>query len=70
MSKKEREICEFQSVWVWIITFFGLKSGQDLKNWAARPHQEFPGDPPPLGITLETYSTYNPGNKGASYRSS
>ena len=25
---------------------FGLKSGQDLKNWAAHPHQEFPGVPP------------------------
>ena len=22
--------------------FFGLKSGQDLKSWAAHPHQEFP----------------------------
>ena len=28
------------------ITFFGLKSGQDLKNQAAHPHQEFPGVPP------------------------
>ena len=26
---------------------FGLKSGQDLKNQAALPHQEFPGIPPP-----------------------
>ena len=35
-------------VWkrVWKITFFGLKSGQDLKNRAAHPHQEFPGVPP------------------------
>ena len=35
-------------VWkrVWKITFFGLKSGQDLKNRAAYPHQEFPGVPP------------------------
>ena len=32
--------------WVWKITFFGLKSGQDLKNRAAHPHQEFPGVPP------------------------
>ena len=28
---------------VWKITFFGLKSGQDLKNRAAHPHQEFAG---------------------------
>ena len=28
------------------ITFFRLKSGQDLKNRAAHPHQEFPGVPP------------------------
>ena len=36
-------------VWkrVWKITFSGLKSGQDLENWAAHPHQEFPGVPPP-----------------------
>ena len=27
--------------------FFGLKSGQHLKNWAAHPHQEFPGIPTP-----------------------
>ena len=35
-------------VWkrVWIITFFGLKSGQDMKNRAAHRHQEFPGVPP------------------------
>ena len=31
---------------VWKITFFGLKSGQDLKNRAAHPRQEFPGVPP------------------------
>ena len=38
-------------VWkrVWKITFFGLKSGQDLKNRAAHPHQEFLGVPPPPG---------------------
>ena len=36
-------------VWkrVWKITFFGLKSGQDLKNRAAHPHVDFPGVPPP-----------------------
>ena len=28
------------------MTFFGLKSGQDLKNWVAHPRQEFPGVPP------------------------
>ena len=35
-------------VWkrVWKITFFGLKTGQDLKNRAVHPHQEFPGVPP------------------------
>ena len=32
---------------VWKITFFGLKSSQDLKNLAAHPHQEFPGVLPP-----------------------
>ena len=33
-------------VWkrVWKMTFFGLKSGQDLKNRAAHPHEEFPGE--------------------------
>ena len=38
-------------VWkrVWKITFFGLKSGQDLKNRATHPHQEFLGVPPPPG---------------------
>ena len=36
-------------VWkrVWIITFLGLKSGQNFKNQAAHPHQEFPGVPLP-----------------------
>ena len=29
------------------MTFFGLKSGQDLENRAAHPHQEFSGVPPP-----------------------
>ena len=31
-------------VWkqVWTKTFFDLKSGQDLNNRAAHPHQEFP----------------------------
>ena len=32
---------------MWKITFSDLKSGQDLKNWAAHPHQEFLGEPPP-----------------------
>ena len=32
---------------VWKMTFFGLKKGQDLKNWAAHPNQEFPGVPIP-----------------------
>ena len=27
------------------ITLFGLKSGRYLENWAAHPHQEFPGVP-------------------------
>ena len=30
----------------WKITFFGVKSGKDLRNCAAHPHQEFPGVPP------------------------
>ena len=29
------------------MTFFGLKEGQDLENWAAHLHQEFLGVPPP-----------------------
>ena len=29
------------------MTFFGLKEGQDLENWAAHLHQEFLGAPPP-----------------------
>ena len=43
-------------VWkrVWKITFFGLKSGQDLENQAAHPHQEFPGVTPPPGLKLCT----------------
>ena len=28
------------------MTLFGLKSGQDLENRAAHPHQEFSGVPP------------------------
>ena len=35
---------------VWKITFFCLKQGQDLKNRAAHPHQEFPGVPAPPGV--------------------
>ena len=34
---------------MWIITFFGLKSAQDLENRAAHPDQELPGVPPPSG---------------------
>ena len=33
--------------WVWKITFFGLKSGQDLKKRVAHPHQEFSEVSPP-----------------------
>ena len=35
-------------VWkrVWKIKFLGLKQGQNLKNRAAHPHQEFSGVPP------------------------
>ena len=35
-------------VWKWVlkINLFGLKSGQDFKNRAAHPHQEFAGVPP------------------------
>ena len=57
MGEKEREICEFEMdlivcfglVWKRVrkITFFGLKSGQVLENWAAHPHDEFPGVPLP-----------------------
>ena len=31
---------------VWKMTFFGMKWGQDLENWAADPHQRLPGVPP------------------------
>ena len=31
------------------MTFFGLKSGQDLENRAAHPHQELPGVRPLRG---------------------
>ena len=40
--------------WVWKITFFGLKSGQDLKNKVAHPtknSQEYP--PPPRACSHE-----------------
>ena len=40
--------------WVWKITFFGLKSRQDLENGATHPHQEFPEvllPPPPPGVS-------------------
>ena len=41
-------------VWkrAWKITFFGVKSGKDLRNCAAHPHQEFPGVPPSPGNCL------------------
>ena len=32
---------------VWKIPFFGLKSGEDLKNRATHSQQEFPGVPLP-----------------------
>ena len=34
------------------ITLFGLKSGRYLENWAAHPHQEFPGVPPRFPVVL------------------
>ena len=37
------------------MTFFGLKLGQDLKNWVAHPCQQFLGVPPPLGIIVIPY---------------
>ena len=42
-------------VWkrVWKITFFGLKSGKDLKNRAAHPDQELLGEPLPRAQTQE-----------------
>ena len=39
---------------MWKITFFGLKLGQDLKNWAAHPHQEFQGVHPGVCVWLFT----------------
>ena len=47
------------------MTVFGLKSGQDLGNRAAHPHQEFPGVPPGSSIfkDMNTEST-NINNKG------
>ena len=38
-------------VWkrVWKMTFFDLKSRQDLENWPAQLHQEFP-EVHPLGL--------------------
>ena len=90
MTKKEREICEFEKiceylrsklsndniisalrpglktgmefrglVWkrVWKITFFGLKSGQDLENREAHPHQEFQECPPGSELRKATTST-------------
>ena len=34
------------------MTFFGLKYGQDLENWAAHPHQEFPGVTPGIIVKI------------------
>ena len=36
--------------WVWKITFFGLKSGQDLKNKVAHPTKNSQEYPPPPGL--------------------
>ena len=38
------------------MTFFDLKQGQDLENWAAHLHQDFQGvtQPPPQGLNLTT----------------
>ena len=39
------------------MTFFDLKQGQELENWAAHLHQDFQGvtQPPPLqGLNLTT----------------
>ena len=47
------------------MTFFGLKQDQDLENWAAHPHQEFPGVPPGP-FSFHTYAgEFPPPNKGA-----
>ena len=45
-SKKGMDFCG--QVWkrVWKMSPFSLKKGQDLENWPAHPHQEFPGVPP------------------------
>ena len=32
---------------------FGLKKSQDLENWAAHRHQEFPGGTPPNLVFFE-----------------
>ena len=40
------------------MTFFDLKQGQDLENWAAHLHQDFQGvtqpPPPHQGLNLTT----------------
>ena len=48
-----------EQVWkrVWKMTFFDLKQGQNLENWAAHLHQDFQGvtqspPPPTRGWTL------------------
>ena len=53
-------------VWklVWIMTFYGLKSGQNLENRAAHPYQEFPGVPPrePGALSLKFRQLPGPKN--------
>ena len=34
------------------MTFLALKSGQDLENRVAHPHQEFQGVPPPPALEI------------------
>ena len=40
------------------MTFFGLKSRQDLENWAAQLHQEFP-EVHPLGLYYCGHTKYS-----------
>ena len=40
----------FFFLFLFFFSFFGQKSGQDLKNRAPHPHQEFPGVPPSPGL--------------------
>ena len=61
------EFVEFVLVWSengrGKLHFFGLKSGQDLENWAAHPHDEFPGVPSPPD-TQSTVSQQTPSYNG------